>query len=169
MDDSANASELAEKITVANAVEWKDLNLMVKCFASCDMTNSAIEKQIFLFKETKTVDGIVELLKIAEIKYDQKILECEDNLVCFDDLSDNWEEHPIENVIAQEADIKFISFFDERLLTKENECELHQMCFHQGSTKVKLNQKNWVEKQFKNAKQALDEREGTNKHELAEE
>ncbi|GBN44493.1 hypothetical protein AVEN_274694-1 [Araneus ventricosus] len=101
MDDSANASELAEKITVANAVEWRDLNLMVKCFASCGMTNSTIEKQIFLFKETKTVDEIVELSKITEIKYDQKTLEYEDNLVCFGDLNDNCEEHPIENVIAQ--------------------------------------------------------------------
>ncbi|GBM10758.1 hypothetical protein AVEN_140-1 [Araneus ventricosus] len=85
MDDSANASELAEKITVADAVEWfksawRDLDsgLVVKCFASC-----------------------VELSKVAGIEYDQKALECEDNLECFDDLSDNWEERMIETVVAQ--------------------------------------------------------------------
>ncbi|GBM34673.1 hypothetical protein AVEN_98653-1 [Araneus ventricosus] len=103
MDDSVNASKLAKKITVANAVEWSksvwrdlDSGLVVKCFASCGMTNSAIEKQIFSFNETKTVDEIV-----AGIEYDQKALECEVNLECFDDLSDNWEECLIVNVIAQ--------------------------------------------------------------------
>ncbi|GBN42611.1 hypothetical protein AVEN_48397-1, partial [Araneus ventricosus] len=42
MDDSANASELAKKITVADAVQcsksaWRDFDsgLVVKCFASC--------------------------------------------------------------------------------------------------------------------------------------
>ncbi|GBO23254.1 hypothetical protein AVEN_249448-1 [Araneus ventricosus] len=107
MDDSANASELAEKIIVADAMEWSkstwrdlDSGLVVKCFASCGITNSVIEKQIFLFNETKTVDEIVELSKLAGIEYDQKALECEDNLECFDDLSDNWEERLIENVVA---------------------------------------------------------------------
>ncbi|GBM41232.1 hypothetical protein AVEN_37389-1 [Araneus ventricosus] len=66
------------------------------------MTNSAIEKQIFSFNETKTVYEIVELSKIAGIEYDQKSLECENNLECFDDLNDNWEERLIENVVAQD-------------------------------------------------------------------
>ncbi|GBN94628.1 hypothetical protein AVEN_115587-1 [Araneus ventricosus] len=44
---------------------------------------------------------IVDLSKIAGIEYYQKALECEDNLECFDDLSDNWEERLIENVVAQ--------------------------------------------------------------------
>ncbi|GBO30076.1 hypothetical protein AVEN_273625-1 [Araneus ventricosus] len=98
MDESANVSELAEKITVADAVEWfksawRDLDsgLVVKCFASCGMTNSAVEKQIFSFNETKTVDEIVEISKVVRIEYNQKVLECKDNLDCFDDLSDNWE------------------------------------------------------------------------------
>ncbi|GBM76719.1 hypothetical protein AVEN_10936-1 [Araneus ventricosus] len=70
------------------------------------MMNSVIEKQIFSFNETKTVDEIVELSKIAGIEYDQKALECEDNLECFDDLSDNREERPIENVVAQDYNFK---------------------------------------------------------------
>ncbi|GBM21488.1 hypothetical protein AVEN_249916-1 [Araneus ventricosus] len=64
MDDSANASELVKKITVADAVEWSksawrdlDSGLVVKCFASCGMTNSEIEKQIFSFNETKDIFG----------------------------------------------------------------------------------------------------------------
>ncbi|GBL80121.1 hypothetical protein AVEN_29115-1 [Araneus ventricosus] len=65
------------------------------------MTNSAIEKQIFSFNETQTVDEIVEISKVAGIEYDQKALECEDNLECFDDFSDNWEERLIENAVAQ--------------------------------------------------------------------
>ncbi|GBO13132.1 hypothetical protein AVEN_110962-1 [Araneus ventricosus] len=96
MDESANVSELAKKMTVADAVEWSksawrdlDSGLVVKCFATCGMTNSAIEKQIFSFNETKTVYEIAELSKIAGIEYDQKVLECEDNLECFHDLSDN--------------------------------------------------------------------------------
>ncbi|GBM36462.1 hypothetical protein AVEN_234839-1 [Araneus ventricosus] len=102
VDDSANASQLAERITLADAVEWSkfawrdfDSGLVVKYFASCGMTNSAMEKQIFSFTETNTVDEIIELSKIAGIEYDQKTLECEDNLECFDDLSDNWEERLI--------------------------------------------------------------------------
>ncbi|GBN65078.1 hypothetical protein AVEN_29301-1 [Araneus ventricosus] len=59
------------------------------------MTNSAIEKQIFSFNETETVDEILELLKVAGIEYDLKALECEDNLERFDDLS------LIENAVAQ--------------------------------------------------------------------
>ncbi|GBN07068.1 hypothetical protein AVEN_224569-1 [Araneus ventricosus] len=108
MIDSANALELAKKITVADAVEWSksdwrdlDSGLVVKCFASCFMTNSMKEKQIFSFNETKTVSKIVELSKLAGIEYDRKALECEDNLECFDDLSNNWEERLIENVVAQ--------------------------------------------------------------------
>ncbi|GBM43171.1 hypothetical protein AVEN_128496-1 [Araneus ventricosus] len=65
------------------------------------MRNSSIEKQIFSFNETKTVDEIVELSKFAGIEYDHKALECEDNLECFDDLSDNWEELPIKNAVVQ--------------------------------------------------------------------
>ncbi|GBL89362.1 hypothetical protein AVEN_225880-1 [Araneus ventricosus] len=108
MDDNANASELAKKIMVADAVEWSksawrdlDSGLVVKCFAICGMKNSGIEKQISSFNETKTVNEIVEFSKIAGIEYDQKALECEDNLECFDELSDNWEELLIENVAAQ--------------------------------------------------------------------
>ncbi|GBO17885.1 hypothetical protein AVEN_69546-1 [Araneus ventricosus] len=77
MDNSAEASELAKEITVADAVEWSksawrylDSGLVVKCFASCGT------------------------------EYDQKALECEDNLECFDDLSDNWEERLIKNVVG---------------------------------------------------------------------
>ncbi|GBN68276.1 hypothetical protein AVEN_262341-1 [Araneus ventricosus] len=82
---------------------WRylDSGLVVKCFASCGMTNSTIEKQISSFNETKTVDEIVELSKVAGIEHDQKALECEDNLECFDDLRDNSEERLIENVVAQ--------------------------------------------------------------------
>ncbi|GBL55543.1 hypothetical protein AVEN_89606-1, partial [Araneus ventricosus] len=70
MDDSVNASKLAKKITVADAVEW----------------SKSAWRFGFGF------DGV---------EYDQKALECEDNLYCFDDLSDNSEEHLIENVVAQ--------------------------------------------------------------------
>ncbi|GBL98654.1 hypothetical protein AVEN_19706-1 [Araneus ventricosus] len=66
IDDRTNASEVATKITVAYAEEWSksvwrglDSGLVVKCFSSCGMTNSAIEKQMSLFNETKTVDEIV--------------------------------------------------------------------------------------------------------------
>ncbi|GBN46104.1 hypothetical protein AVEN_81968-1 [Araneus ventricosus] len=96
MYDNANASELGKKITVGDAVKWSkyawrdlDSGLVVKCFAICGMKNSAIEKQILSFNETKTVDENVELSKIAGIEYDQKALECEDNLECFDDFSDS--------------------------------------------------------------------------------
>ncbi|GBN49541.1 hypothetical protein AVEN_269782-1 [Araneus ventricosus] len=51
--------------------------------------------------KAKTADEIVELSTIAGIKFIQKVLGCEDNLECFDDLSDNWEERLIENVVAQ--------------------------------------------------------------------
>ncbi|GBM50352.1 hypothetical protein AVEN_208958-1 [Araneus ventricosus] len=51
MDDSANASELAKKITVAEAVEWSKSawrylysGLVVKCFASCG-ANSGSEEE----------------------------------------------------------------------------------------------------------------------------
>ncbi|GBN23660.1 hypothetical protein AVEN_61438-1 [Araneus ventricosus] len=67
------------------------------------MTYSAIGKNIFSFNETKTFDEIVELSKVAGIEYDQKALEYQDNLECFDDLRDNWEECLIENVVAQGA------------------------------------------------------------------
>ncbi|GBM06946.1 hypothetical protein AVEN_239654-1 [Araneus ventricosus] len=95
-------------MTVADVVEWSrsawrdlDSGLVVKCFAICGMKNSAIEKQISSFNETKTIYEIVELSKIAGIEYDQKALECEDNLECFDELRDNWGELMIENVAAQ--------------------------------------------------------------------
>ncbi|GBM89115.1 hypothetical protein AVEN_190942-1 [Araneus ventricosus] len=65
MDDIVNASELAKTIPVADVMEWSnsawrylDSDLVVKCFANFGMRNSAIEKQIFSFNETKTGDEI---------------------------------------------------------------------------------------------------------------
>lgn len=112
MEDCHSATELAKTITVADAVEWAkrawnavSKDLIFKCFASCSLTNSEFEKQI---RPRNSLDNchleeIEELTQLAGIEFEPQSMECEENLECFDALSDNWEERVMQDAISAQG------------------------------------------------------------------
>ena len=76
--------------------------MITKCFISCGLSNSEIERQLDLFDESKAEEQLAELSNLAGIEYDPEYFQHEAAMECFDDFSGaDWEERLLVNESAE--------------------------------------------------------------------
>ncbi|GBM64586.1 Tigger transposable element-derived protein 6 [Araneus ventricosus] len=77
LDGCESASELSQKISVGDALDWIKTSwkkigqeVISKCFVSCGISSREVERQLDLFDESTAEDQLAELSKLAGIEYD---------------------------------------------------------------------------------------------------